>query len=1241
MYSKLKNWLATRSLGEVWPIILLLFISLILCVANYTPHTYLSGWDTLHPEFNFPLNIQRAIFGVFRTEQGLGAVAGHSHMADLPRILFLYASSIIIPTEFIRYFYIFLNLTLGPIGVYLLLQKFIVKQKLASFLGALFYLLNLGTMQIFNVPFEMFTTLFAMLPFVFYFAMSFITETGNKARNLLLFSLFIIFTAPTAYAATLWYAFFASFSIFILVYSLFGKRELKKALMLIFVTLLLNLFWISPNIYFVLNHAKEVQNANINLLFSEQAFLKNKEFGDLGSLLFFKTFYFDWNIYSLNHFTNLLAPYIDYLKQAKILTLGILFGISAVLGLIFSFIKNKRVGAAFFLPFLISVFFLINSNFPTGAIYDFIQSHFPFFKEALRFPQNKFLNMFVFFASIYFGYFCLFLFEKLKNKKIEITTTIIISLALIFYALPSFGGNLINKAVRVEIPQSYIELFDYLKSQPADAKVANLPVNSQWGWVYYDWYPSENLGQVTKPSFQGAGFLYFGIPQPLLDRDFDRWSPYNESYYREISYAIYKKNTKQLLNVIKKYAVGYIFIDKSVIDPAHPSSTLFFDESKDLIKKTGLVESQRNFGKITLYKLKKADLIQSLDSFVGISPSAKTIYNDFAYSDFGDYTNSLAGSHLARPESSVYYPFRNLNDNQGRLIAGNINFESDRISFKPGESAKLDISTLSKNIDSLPADLVLEQKKGVLNVSLYPNTPVFDNIPSSIPLKARIQLDLPTGKFLSVNQTELFAISNLVLDTPLLAGKVILNNKENTISIFDSKNSQTIEKVGQIINPFFESCDGKTAPKAEISGSSIKIEGRGSVCILIPYGFFPSIEGNIITNFGFEYKGTPKVSSCLFSQENSACKYYKEPKIEANPSLISFTYAQKGYDIDKTAIKLFFAGVEDKKINITLSNFFASYTKSAADTTLPNNFFSAAIANKAFENIYIPQNPLYDQVISTLAVKKTDNDCKTEGKTSKKELLELSGKTVVKYSSDKDSFCDHFSFANLPHKMGFLLTVTSKNEKGLPLTLCVTNFTSRRCDIYTSLLPHKDFEKEVFVLPPMDILGVGYDVNIENVGILKSPSVNYISDLEFVPIPYDFLEDIKIGTDAGSKNSARNVKSAKAISPTSFIVEPGAEAKILTLSYSFEKGFKAYVIDNNLLSQTFPFIFGKELKDQVLVDNWKNGWQIPSAINREQLIVAIVFLPQYLEFMGFIIIFAVFSILIYKLLLPHLQSNKK
>jgi hypothetical protein len=145
----------------------LIIITGFICFKNYTPGTYLIGWDSIHPEFNFPEAFRRVWEGVWRAEQGVGAVAAHSHMADLPRIVFLWFESFVFPASFLRYSYVFLCLILGPLGIYFFLKYVFRKEKEsvwifpAAFLGALFYLLNLGTLQNFYVPFEMFTAAYA------------------------------------------------------------------------------------------------------------------------------------------------------------------------------------------------------------------------------------------------------------------------------------------------------------------------------------------------------------------------------------------------------------------------------------------------------------------------------------------------------------------------------------------------------------------------------------------------------------------------------------------------------------------------------------------------------------------------------------------------------------------------------------------------------------------------------------------------------------------------------------------------------------------------------------------------------------------------------------------------------------------------------------------------------------------------------------------------------------------------
>lgn len=628
------NTASTKFVRILFPLILVL-VAAFLCFKNYTPGTYLIGWDSLHPEFNFNEAFNRAIFGVFRAEQGVGAVAIHSHMSDLPRIIFLFLESFFVPTSFLRYSYIFLCLILGPLGVYYFLNYCFRRERdgievyVGSFLGALYYLLNLGTMQHFYVPFEMFTTQFAFLPWLFLYALKILRE--GKRQNFVIFALLTIISSPQAYAATLFYAYFGALCLFVFSYFIMSrsKQTFKRGVGVISIVILLNLYWILPNIYSITTQSGVVINSKINQLFSPEATIRSQSFSDLSNVLINKSFLFDWRAfnYDSNKFTDLLQVWNIHLSQGYALMSIYIFATVSVLGLIFSVFKKDKVGISVFAVSLYGVFFLTGHNFGSKV-----------FEEALRMPFTKFSIPLMFALAYFFGYFFLRLVSLFKGPftRVFVGTAVIltISILLINSALPMFNGGLISPIVRRNFPKEYVQLFDWFKGK--DGRIATLPLNTLWGWDYHSW----NL-PAGRQGYEGSGFLTYGLGNPLFVRDFDRWSAYNETFFNQASFALYANNPQAFLDTLKKNKVKYLVLDESIINAGSSNKLLYIDQIKKILESSQSIKKDQNFGFLSIYETNfDVNEVTAINKYTKINADLTHSQVDPIYSTVGDYVQT-------------------------------------------------------------------------------------------------------------------------------------------------------------------------------------------------------------------------------------------------------------------------------------------------------------------------------------------------------------------------------------------------------------------------------------------------------------------------------------------------------------------------------------------------------------------------------------------------------------------------
>ena len=111
-----------------------------------------------------------------------------------------------------------------------------------------------------------------------------------------------------------------------------------------------------------------------------------------------------------------------------------------------------------------------------------------------------------------------------------ITTTLALAVAvsIVYRAYPAFSGELFGWQVKTAIPERYFKLQEFMHHQNHAGTTIYLPHPNYWGWLFYDW------------GYRGSGFLWQMIPQPLLDRNFDAWSLFNQTAYQQFNLAMQK-----------------------------------------------------------------------------------------------------------------------------------------------------------------------------------------------------------------------------------------------------------------------------------------------------------------------------------------------------------------------------------------------------------------------------------------------------------------------------------------------------------------------------------------------------------------------------------------------------------------------------------------------------------------------------------------------------------------------------
>ncbi len=1263
----IKRWLVTY-----WPLLLLVGIISILTFLNYQPNTWLTGWDNLHPEFNFPLNLRNSLFSVWQ-ERGTGFLAGMAPAADLPRVILLsLASSIFhLRSEIIRYLWTFSMLFLGPISTYFLLHHIFLKpkfdpqtKKIASFLGALFYLLNLATIQYFYIPFESFSAFFAFFPLII-LATTLYFEKASIKHYLLLLTVLLI-SSPAFFVQTL----FVVLSLCLLPIILSHLHHGKKKIFVLFITLLTTQsYWLIPQIFFVTTHAGEISQSHANLLSSGETLFRNLQFSNLKDLALLKGFWFNiLDPAGNNKFDYLFLVWRNHLANPTIAIIGYFAFALVLTGIIYSLKKKLPFTKAFLTVFIICNFFLLGGVQIIGA-------GIPILGELFRSPFTKFSIPLVFTYSLFFSVGVIFLFDIfsfLHHRLTYLLTLFTVSLALIIFMTPAFTGNLISPQMRVKIPGEYFELFDFFKKEDPATRIANFPQYVLWGWNYYSW------------GYRGAGFLWYGIKQPILDRGFDVWDRGGEKYYEEMSTALYSENQKEFEGLIDKYAINWILIDKNVISPS-PDVDLgltklqkFLDNSdkftlakniddKILVYRTDVDENVKNFLSITSprpspYQGEGVEgevhpfASPSLRPFKSIIDDKSITVSAIAGGEVLTIPNYLAAENLVPVSISYKKTFKGLTLKFESLLP-TITIGDKQIKLTaPATYLDFPLTTTQSGFVLAVNDQFFEvqlPEELAFQATYYPVTTTY------LPTQTKLRVSLYTNSpFYTLDLTSAFAAatpSQCFTNKPNRKIEKIVENK--TISLFGT------DLVGCLSAPIPQPTD---------------------LNLLILLNLTYSSPTNTPANASISTLGLSSLNSpqpLIAKKEPTFARFYAKPIFQPLMAnlILEANETKSTQEIDYQNISVdYFPLLAESDITLTGNPIQKIPLDNARQITRSKlreaDYIDLSISLPIIDTPLTVNSNTTHNLLSPEAINCDNfNHDKFDKRTTPEGTL---------YTATNANSCDSLNLRHLPHDTNYVILIDQQTIEGLPTTICLENYATRRCDIFERLINGKQT-----IIQPISNLheNDGYTLHLFNQSFGSRPTKNLTRSITVAPYPLKFLKGISLentdfpSTQRGEGGAATAGGEVISTHPAEFLYtisinnSPGALPNEMISLYQtrspYWKALEVSEADTKLplwvLIAKLPFLYFKHYVipakagiylnrspiESEMTDSWFNSWSLPALAKGQSASgggphhLVIFYLPQYLEFLGLLLLplplLGIFIYFIFSKHSPFRRGNQK
>jgi hypothetical protein len=1168
-----------------WGKIVLTVVLLLIAILSFkTGYSYLSN-DNYSPDLNPILTIQRSLQSpAWRSYRVLG-FASESEQADIFRALLYYVLNIFFPTWSLSQIFALLCLFVGSWFTGLLASNLVKESKEARYselvflLSGIFYVSTLWTVWVYYQNMFPYITQFGFLPLLLWSIYN-LTRKFNWKNALIVFVSSILFTS-TCVIATLFVVDFIIIIFFTLIFTFFNSKRLKSVLKRFLVTIVLflltQLFWLLPFVHYTKNVSGDIINSQINRSITSSVIdLEARDQDALNSAKLFTR-----SIIEKEDEEYVFPRADEYAKYDFFNIVGLTPVFFTIVLLTFGIIKKRKLFIILPVSTFVIWFIIKNINPPLGILFSWAQDYIPLFKQVFRWASSKTGNIYLLLVSISAPIGFIYLIDFLSSflrKGLKIFLFVISSLVIIlptlFYAQFLFTGDLLPQRALIEIPDEYYEVKDFIEKEGLiTERIVYLPPANNNYFRIYDW------------GFWGSNFISYIIPNPLMDLSSAIGSKYGEKAVLKFQQAFRAQDINSFNNLLKKYDVDYILVDKTLEEEGF-TFNWDWDEAIKLWEDRELTYSTDN---LLLYKTNQ------ILSGVLIEDNSKN-------EDSFEYSNEYSESKVVSLNPSVY-------DNweiENHLLLSNNKYY--------GDDQYLTLQIPSWKVENAPTMLSI----GLNSIYLNPALP-FINIYNPQ----------------SVNKRYTYSNSDsdyIVLDDDVVAIQDLSNvyytvdsrfGQSHSIYTFQEKDFKPDNLTSKLASSEAYECvsgERKETTKVQLQGDATGFDLKGETgsnpCLFADLGIDNDLDKIIKININWETTNDSLLGYCIYSKDEEIClnseRYFSADTGIGNISDVLERKIGNGSNI---SLILYTLNTKEKP-EITVRNISVSYGLLKNEQQLISQNISdyqstVYLSNGDNYQIYIPI------INGENSYKMSNKNTVWQPNISDNENYQLLNNHLGINQSVTDGFANtSINLFKTDPLDRYLLYWRGENISNIPANLCLSYKDDDKCWVQEYFFD-ETLESNLITFNTgynqnrldLSMISTSYELETENtlydLLMMKYPVI--WQDLEYLPQNTNIKYEIEADVSGNSLS-------------TTYKLTENTDNAILTIPQAEEKGWLAISIGYGI-----PQIVNKK----VLVSGWKQGWDIS---NVDYNTILIIYYPNLLAYLGYLIWFTVLLLIIIKLI---------